>query len=264
MVGRKPCCSSKGQDLNRGAWVAEEDNILMDYIRVHGHGKWSTLPQKAGLKRCGKSCRLRWMNYLRPGIKRGNMSEDEKDLIIRLHNLLGNRWSLIAGRLPGRTDNEIKNYWNSILSKKVNKDDHNIKRSTISSAEPSSPVVAAPNNKTTAADYSHVIHRKATKISKPLFINNNPPFTLPSSEANNDANAEESRAFFVDNVASEANINNNNDDSISNKTMQPTITSSSGSFLMPFFNEDDDDKLFSPSFLLDYDFGNVCLNDLLN
>ncbi|KAF3795959.1 Transcription factor, partial [Nymphaea thermarum] len=70
------------------------------------------------LNRCGKSCRLRWLNYLRPDIKRGNISEDEEDLIMRLHNLLGNRWSLIAGRLPGRTDNEIKNYWNTHLSKK--------------------------------------------------------------------------------------------------------------------------------------------------
>lgn len=60
------------------------------------------------------------MNYLRPGIKRGNISPDEEDLIIRLHSLLGNRWSLIAGRLPGRTDNEIKNHWNTHLLKKLN------------------------------------------------------------------------------------------------------------------------------------------------
>ena len=61
------------------------------------------------------------MNYLRPDIKRGNITPDEDDLIIRLHSLLGNRWSLIAGRLPGRTDNEIKNYWNSHLSKRLMK-----------------------------------------------------------------------------------------------------------------------------------------------
>lgn len=60
------------------------------------------------------------MNYLRPDIKRGNITPDEEDLIIRMHSLLGNRWSLIAKRLPGRTDNEIKNYWNSHLSKRVN------------------------------------------------------------------------------------------------------------------------------------------------
>ncbi|XAR67109.1 hypothetical protein NMG60_11013545 [Bertholletia excelsa] len=116
-MGRSPCCSKEG--LNRGAWTALEDKILKDYIKVHGEGRWRDLPRKAGLKRCGKSCRLRWLNYLRPDIKRGNISHDEEELIIRLHKLLGNRWSLIAGRLPGRTDNEIKNYWNTILSKKV-------------------------------------------------------------------------------------------------------------------------------------------------
>ncbi|KAL7145418.1 hypothetical protein ABFS83_07G082600 [Erythranthe nasuta] len=63
------------------------------------------------------------MNYLRPGLKRGNISEDEEDLIVRLHGILGNRWSLIAGRLPGRTDNEIKNHWNTYLLKKLKSKD---------------------------------------------------------------------------------------------------------------------------------------------
>ncbi|XP_010936941.1 transcription factor MYB1 [Elaeis guineensis] len=116
-MGRRPCCSKVG--LNRGSWSAQEDKILADYIKAHGEGKWRDLPKRAGLKRCGKSCRLRWLNYLRPDIKRGNISPDEEDLIIRLHKLLGNRWSLIAGRLPGRTDNEIKNYWNTKLGKEV-------------------------------------------------------------------------------------------------------------------------------------------------
>ncbi|XP_009602508.1 transcription factor MYB123-like [Nicotiana tomentosiformis] len=116
-MGRKPCCSKEG--LNKGAWTPMEDKILIDYIKVNGEGKWRNLPKRAGLKRCGKSCRLRWLNYLRPDIKRGNITPDEEDLIIRLHKLLGNRWSLIAGRLPGRTDNEIKNYWNTNIGKKL-------------------------------------------------------------------------------------------------------------------------------------------------
>ncbi|GAB4858068.1 hypothetical protein Ancab_015970 [Ancistrocladus abbreviatus] len=106
--------------VNKGAWTAEEDRRLAEYIKEHGAKRWKTIALKAGLNRCGKSCRLRWLNYLRPNIKRGNISDEEEDLILRLHNLLGNRWALIAGRLPGRTDNEINNYWNSHLSKKVN------------------------------------------------------------------------------------------------------------------------------------------------
>ncbi|XP_050385281.1 myb-related protein 308-like [Argentina anserina] len=116
-MGRSPCCSKVG--LHRGFWTHREDTLLTKYIEAHGEGHWRSLPKKAGLFRCGKSCRLRWMNYLRPNIKRGNITSDEDHLIIRLHTLLGNRWSLIAGRLPGRTDNEIKNYWNTNLSKRL-------------------------------------------------------------------------------------------------------------------------------------------------
>jgi len=119
-MGIYPGCSKEDGGLNRGAWTAQEDMILREYINTHGCiGCWRSLSTKAGLKRNGKSCRLRWLNYLRPDIKRGNISSDEEELIIRLHRLLGNRWSLIAGRLPGRTDNEIKNYWNTHLSKKL-------------------------------------------------------------------------------------------------------------------------------------------------
>ncbi|XP_027364661.1 myb-related protein 308-like [Abrus precatorius] len=117
---RKTSCENQDA-VNRGAWSAEEDQILINYVQVHGEGKWRELSKRAGLKRSGKSSRLRWLNYLKPDVKRGNISSDEEDLIIRLHNLLGNRWSLIAGRLPGRTDNEIKNYWNARLRKKLEK-----------------------------------------------------------------------------------------------------------------------------------------------
>ncbi|MBA0559279.1 hypothetical protein Golob_016248 [Gossypium lobatum] len=106
-------------EYKKGLWSAEEDSILMEYVRKHGKGKWNRIPKVTGLKRCGKSCRLRWINYLSPGVKRGHFSDQENDLIIRLHNLLGNRWSLIAGRVPGRTDNQVKNHWNTHLSKKL-------------------------------------------------------------------------------------------------------------------------------------------------
>ncbi|URD81272.1 Myb-related protein [Musa troglodytarum] len=144
-MGRAPCCEKVG--LRRGAWSAEEDRTLVEYIERHGHGNWRAMPQKAGLLRCGKSCRLRWTNYLRPDIRRGNFTTEEEDTIISLHEKLGNkyvridlcpcccihsfglhqlmlillldRWSAIAASLPGRTDNEIKNVWHTYLKKRM-------------------------------------------------------------------------------------------------------------------------------------------------
>ncbi|KAJ3681680.1 hypothetical protein LUZ60_014253 [Juncus effusus] len=115
--GRAPCCDKVG--LNKGSWTPEEDLRLISFIQKYGHTNWRALPKKAGLLRCGKSCRLRWINYLRPDIKRGNFTKEEEETIIKLHELLGNKWSKIASRLPGRTDNEIKNVWNTYLKKKL-------------------------------------------------------------------------------------------------------------------------------------------------
>ncbi|RDX72317.1 Transcription factor MYB82, partial [Mucuna pruriens] len=115
------CCEIEG------AWSSEEEEILINYVQVNGEGNWRDFSKRAGLKRCDESCKHRWLNYLKPAIHRRNISPKEEDLIIRMHKLVGNRididrliklWSIIAGRLPGRTENEIENIWNNYLSKK--------------------------------------------------------------------------------------------------------------------------------------------------
>ncbi|KAG8388748.1 hypothetical protein BUALT_Bualt02G0157500 [Buddleja alternifolia] len=106
--------------MKKGAWSEEEDNKLRDYIRRYGHANWRLLPKNAGLARCGKSCRLRWVNYLKPGVKRGSFSSHEKDLIVELHAQLGTKWSAIASKFPGRTDNDIKNFWHAHIDRRSN------------------------------------------------------------------------------------------------------------------------------------------------
>ncbi|XP_057485120.1 transcription factor MYB58-like [Actinidia eriantha] len=115
--GRAPCCDKS--KVKKGPWSPAEDLRLITFIQKHGHGNWRSLPKQAGLLRCGKSCRLRWINYLRPDVKRGHFTPEEEETIIKLHQSLGNRWSKIASSLPGRTDNEIKNVWNTHLKKRA-------------------------------------------------------------------------------------------------------------------------------------------------
>ncbi|KAJ8430908.1 hypothetical protein Cgig2_008411 [Carnegiea gigantea] len=148
-MGKAPCCDKAR--VKKGPWSAEEDTLLMNFIARFGNGgNWISLPRKAGLNRCGKSCRLRWLNYLRPDIKHGGFTEEEGHIIYNLYNIIGSRhfdkvikpinlhsiqnfmpsaklinqswasrWSVIASNLPGRTDNDVKNYWHTKLKKKI-------------------------------------------------------------------------------------------------------------------------------------------------
>ncbi|CAL1395679.1 unnamed protein product [Linum trigynum] len=158
-MGRAPCCDKA--NVKKGPWSPEEDAKLKSYIDHNGTGgNWIALPQKIGLKRCGKSCRLRWLNYLRPNIKHGGFSEEEDNLICSLYISIGSRWSIIAAQLPGRTDNDIKNYWNTRLKKKLlgkqqRKDHHHHRR-------------LKSTNTTTAAPPNHQHDLAAAPISSQL------------------------------------------------------------------------------------------------
>ncbi|GLJ41732.1 hypothetical protein SUGI_0863680 [Cryptomeria japonica] len=119
MVCKSCCKEEKKKKYKRGLWTPEEDSILRSYILKYGYGYWSQVPKLADFIVVLKFCRLRWINYLRPGLKRGSFSLQEQMIIINTHELIGNRWSEIASMLPGRTDNEIKNFWHTHLKKRL-------------------------------------------------------------------------------------------------------------------------------------------------
>ncbi|KAI7746207.1 hypothetical protein M8C21_016285 [Ambrosia artemisiifolia] len=102
-------------------WLLSHEKLEQKSQKKPARSIYFCLQKVSCLLRCSKSCRLRWTNYLRPGIKRGNFTEQEEKMIIHLQALLGNRWAAIASYLPQRTDNDIKNYWNTHLKKKLDK-----------------------------------------------------------------------------------------------------------------------------------------------
>ncbi|OAY44793.1 transcription factor MYB83 [Manihot esculenta] len=147
LMGKERVNNNKAK-LRKGLWSPEEDEKLIKYMLTNGQGCWSDIARNAGLQRCGKSCRLRWINYLRPDLKRGAFSPQEEELIIHLHSILGNRWSQIAARLPGRTDNEIKNFWNSALKKRLK---------IIGNNNNNNPSTTSPNESDSSEPRDHVV-----------------------------------------------------------------------------------------------------------
>ncbi|KAL2487838.1 transcription factor MYB [Forsythia ovata] len=126
------------EETRKGPWTEQEDVQLVFYVKLFGDRRWDFIAKVSGLKRTGKSCRLRWVNYLHPDLKRGKMTPHEERLVLELHSKWGNRWSRIAQKLPGRTDNEIKNYWRTHMRKKAQEKKKAISPSSSSSSSFSS------------------------------------------------------------------------------------------------------------------------------
>ncbi|XP_062186012.1 probable transcription factor MYB58 [Phragmites australis] len=103
-----------GEVVRKGPWMAEEDEVLLEHVRTHGPRDWSFIQSKGLLPRTGKSCRLRWVNKLRPNLKSGcKFSAEEERVVLELQGQFGNKWARIATHLPGRTDNDVKNFWST-------------------------------------------------------------------------------------------------------------------------------------------------------
>nr|POE64009.1 transcription factor myb48 [Quercus suber] len=133
------------EGIRRGPWTEQEDFKLNCFVGLFGDRRWDFIAKVSGLNRTGKSCRLRWVNYLHPGLKQGKMTPQEERLVLELHSKWGNRWSRIARKLPGRTDNEIKNYWRTHMRKKAQEEKQAMSpspsSSNCSSSSPSNPIV---------------------------------------------------------------------------------------------------------------------------
>ncbi|CAN6173288.1 unnamed protein product [Urochloa humidicola] len=166
-----------GGGLKKGPWMQAEDKLLVDHVRRHGEGNWNAVRRETGLQRCGKSCRLRWANHLRPNLRKGPFSPEEERQILRLHGLIGNKWARISSHLPGRTDNEIKNYWNTRLKRRQRAGlplyPPDIEREiALLRAQNINPFADADGGGANAAN--------AGSLQPPLLYDANNPFALPS------------------------------------------------------------------------------------
>ncbi|KAK9749185.1 hypothetical protein RND81_02G107900 [Saponaria officinalis] len=196
--GKNYCCgknrisiTNDGELIKKGPWNSEEDQVLINHVEKYGPSNWSSIRSKGLLHRTGKSCRLRWVNKLRPDLKRCKFTAEEERMVIELQSEIGNKWATIATHLKGRTDNDVKNFWSSRQKRLARVFRSNFpqfhKRFKSSTRNPSIFIEEKTSSKPQSSTSSSHTGTTSATIQTTAFPDISNP-ECPTSEANNEIN----------------------------------------------------------------------------